>query len=138
MICMNIRDGSVVWDTFFSNTTMSTGNQIIYEDKLIFFEDVNRLTAINRFTGELIYQREIGYLNSEQIDVWNDKIVFVQDNIKLIDPSTGEVWREMKVADSPWSNHEVSIPYFDDENKRMYYFDGYAIICAEIPDTWLE
>jgi len=138
IICMNIRDGSVVWDTFFPNSFMSISNQIIYEDKLIFHEDFNGLTALNRFTGELIYRSQIGYLHTERLDVWNDKIVYVQDNIKLVDPSTGEVWREMKVSDSPWSNQKVSMPYFDDDNKRMYYYDGYAIICAEIPDTWYE
>lgn len=138
MICMNIRDGSVVWDTFFPNSFMSISNQIIYEDKLIFHEDFNSLTALDRFTGELIYRSQIGYLNTERLDVWNDNIVYVQDNIKLVDPSTGEVWRELKVSDSPWSNQEVSMPYFDDDNKRMYYYDGFAIICAEIPDTWYE
>jgi hypothetical protein len=29
-------------------------------------------------------------------------------------------------------------PLIDEANNRMYFTDGYAIICAEIPETWKE
>lgn len=137
MYCLDLTNGNVIWDRYFMETNMFSSNHLIYEDKLIWQDDMGYLIAVNRFTGELLYRKFVNDGTLNRMAIWNGKVVVCFHKIQLLEPSTGEIWKSVEVPSSGVGK-AVSQPVFDDSNKRMYFTDGYAIVCAEIPDSWLE
>jgi outer membrane protein assembly factor BamB len=138
MYCLELSTGVVIWNRYFTETNMLSGNHILYEDKLIWQDDLGYLLAVDRFTGELLYRKFINDGTfSTAIAIWRGKVLMAYHKIQLADPATGEIWRSI---DIPLSgiDKDVSLPVFDESKKRMYFTDGHAIVCAEIPDSWLE
>jgi outer membrane protein assembly factor BamB len=138
MYCLDLTNGNVVWDRYFMETNMFSSNHLIYEDELIWQDDMGYLIAVNRFTGELLYRKFVndGTFGT-RIAIWRGKVLMAYHKIQLADPATGEIWRSADIRSSG-SGKIVSLPVFDESKKRMYFTDGYAIVCAEIPDSWLE
>lgn|GEM_PF-3236754 len=138
MYCLDLTDGNIIWDRYFMETNMFSSNHLIYEDKLIWQDDMGYLIAVNRFTGELLYRKFINDgTYGTRIFIWRGKVLMSYHKIQLADPATGEIWKSIEVPSSG-ADKAVSQPVFDESNKRMYFTDGYAIVCAEIPDSWLE
>lgn len=137
LYCLNIHTGAVVWDHYYANTNMLGSNHILHEDKIVLMDDMGYLIAHNRFTGALLYRTYIDDSAPSQIGIWRGNVVVAHSRLQLLDINTGEQLREILVPASG-SSKLISQPLMDEINKRMYLFDGYAIVCAKIPDSWLE
>jgi len=137
MFCYHLLTGEQVWRTYFPTTNMLTGNYIIHGDKLVWIDDMGYAIAVNKYTGDIIYREDVNTAALTRIDVWGDKCIIARGDMQLMDLNTGKILRKAWLPSNGPTKMYTS-PLIDEANNRMYFTDGYAIICAEIPETWKE
>jgi outer membrane protein assembly factor BamB len=137
LFCYHLLTGEQLWRTFFPNTNMLNCNYIVHGNKLLWVDDMGYLIALDKYTGDIIYREDVDIGALNRIDAWGDKCIIAQEKMHLVDLNTGKILRTAWLP-SNGPTRWYSSPLIDEANNRMYFTDGYAIICAEIPDTWKE
>jgi outer membrane protein assembly factor BamB len=137
MFCYHLLTGEQLWRTFFPNTNMLKCNYIAHGNKLLWVDDMGYLIALDKYTGDIIYREDVDIGALNRIDAWGDKCIIAQEKMHLVDLNTGKILRTAWLPSNGPAKMYTS-PLIDEANNRMYFTDGYAIICAEIPETWKE
>jgi outer membrane protein assembly factor BamB len=137
LYCYDLQNGQEIWRSHFTNTNMLSCNYIIHGDKVVWIDDMGYSIAVNKHTGDLLYRENLKDGAPGRIEAWGNRCILGFSELQLIDLNTGKVLRKAWVP-KYGSGRWFTSPLIDEANNRMYFTDGYAIICAEIPETWKE
>ncbi len=85
---INPKNGHIAWDMFVGGS-----NQPIIHDDRIYVSGENRLTALNRLTGKIVWQQEFDNHGLSVPVIGNDYLAISSsmDRLYIIDPSTGAI-----------------------------------------------
>ncbi len=139
LYCYDIGNGQEVWHAYFAyDTTPSLSNYILHGDKVVWVDTYGHAMAVNKHTGMIIYREDLNDGNFfGRIEVWGNRCIVAENRLQLMDLNTGKILRKGWL---PYHGpiKKYSSPLIDEASNRMYFTDGYAIICVEIPAKWKE
>ncbi len=137
LYCYDLSNGQELWRLYFAHTNMLSSNYILHGNKVVWIDDRGHAIAVNKHTGELIYRENIDDAAPVRIEAWGNRCIVARSDFQLMDLNTG------KILHKGWlpyhgGTKRYTAPLIDEANNRMYFTDGYAIICVEIPAKWKE
>lgn len=132
--CFDMDNGNTKWEfNLFDNNNSVGSNWQYQDDKLVFFTDQLTAYCINRFTGELIWNRKElisnpGFFRIEP----NGKIFVAKEKMSVIDINTGETiwWCKSPMRGGGY----MSPPVLDWDAGKMWFTDNFFVYCCKIPE----
>ncbi len=136
MYCIEKATGALIW---VEKRTRLDGYNSLYrliDDKIIRISSEGYFKALNKMTGEVIYEHQYGTGYTDDMEYLNGRMYYADGSqLNIVDVATGERlyrWEtKNKNVDEPAFINHVAL---DPERGVMYVSDWYYINCIKIPD----
>ena len=131
MICLELPSGNELWrNTLYWDFQGS--NFLLYEDLIITNLDNGDLIALNKNSGNIVWQNEDLSGCCVELRIYEDRIYFGNNDLFVLDAITGSLLCQLEPTDLN-GNFKSGVAV-DLLNKRMYCSDGYSLLCMKLPE----